>query len=116
GVRNAATVVDAHPQQGPRIAGFVVPDGRFDEEALRRALGERLPAYMVPAVLRPVDALPITDNGKLDRAALAALLRDDRSGPMPGASRLEQQRLDGTGPGFENGPAAPTAPASTASA
>ncbi|MFF5900156.1 amino acid adenylation domain-containing protein [Streptomyces argenteolus] len=31
-----------------------------------------LPAYMVPAVIQPLDALPLTPNGKLDRAALPA--------------------------------------------
>ncbi|MGW2472560.1 amino acid adenylation domain-containing protein [Streptomyces sp. NPDC001665] len=31
-----------------------------------------LPAYMVPAVIQPLDVLPLTPNGKIDRAALPA--------------------------------------------
>ncbi|MEU7760799.1 amino acid adenylation domain-containing protein [Micromonospora aurantiaca (nom. illeg.)] len=38
-------------------------------------LGERLPGYMVPGTIGVVDALPLTGNGKVDRAALPALLR-----------------------------------------
>ncbi len=40
---------------------------------IRRDLARKLPAYMVPSAFTLLPALPLTANGKIDRAALAAL-------------------------------------------
>ncbi|MER6360569.1 amino acid adenylation domain-containing protein [Kitasatospora sp. NPDC001527] len=54
---------------GAALAGYAVAPG-LTEDALRIALTERLPDYMVPAGLVLLDALPLTPAGKVDRAAL----------------------------------------------
>ena len=53
-----------------RLVGYVT--GTADPAAMRAALAERLPAYMVPAAVVVIDALPLTLNGKLDTRALPA--------------------------------------------
>ncbi|WP_229402850.1 non-ribosomal peptide synthetase [Micromonospora okii] len=61
------------------LIGYVLPeDGSagFDESALRHWLGQRLPRHLVPARLAPLPALPLTRNGKVDRAALVDRARE----------------------------------------
>ncbi|MGW2463442.1 amino acid adenylation domain-containing protein [Streptomyces sp. NPDC001761] len=58
-----------------RLVGYVVPAAGAEPPGpreLRAFLERSLPDYMVPPVLVPLTALPVTANGKLDRAALPA--------------------------------------------
>lgn len=75
-VRQSAVVPDVDPNGDTRLVAYVVgAGGGLDSTALdelRRWLRERLPAYLVPGAFVGLDALPLTANGKLDRAALPA--------------------------------------------
>ncbi|RZU54020.1 non-ribosomal peptide synthase protein (TIGR01720 family)/amino acid adenylation domain-containing protein [Krasilnikovia cinnamomea] len=81
-VVQAVAVVD---RDGPltRLIGYAQAAPGTDAELVRAYAGTRLPEYMVPAMVILLERpLPLTSNGKLDRAALpapdwAALAGDD---------------------------------------
>ncbi|MFD5805804.1 amino acid adenylation domain-containing protein, partial [Streptomyces sp. NPDC127020] len=58
---------------GTHLVAYAVPTRTctdLDPRDVRRHVAGRLPDYMVPAAVTVVDRLPLTSNGKLDRAAL----------------------------------------------
>ncbi|MEU4345755.1 amino acid adenylation domain-containing protein, partial [Nocardia sp. NPDC023852] len=59
---------------GDQLVAYVVavPGDQIDPVALRSAISEVLPAYMVPAAVVVLDAFPLNTSGKLDRKALPA--------------------------------------------
>ncbi|MYV51241.1 amino acid adenylation domain-containing protein, partial [Streptomyces sp. SID3212] len=68
-----AAVVVAAPFEGngePRLTAYLVADRALTKSALDAEVGAGLPDYMVPDAYVPLDALPLTDNGKIARARL----------------------------------------------
>ena len=83
-VREVAVIVREDRAGDPRLVAYVVPrtGPGLPGSELRRHLKQTLPDYMVPAVFVSLSALPLTENGKVDRRNL----------PAPGGSRPD---LDG---------------------
>ncbi len=70
-----ASAVDAGEEErggAKALVAHVVPEEGADPdpEALREHLGRTLPDYMIPAHFVMMDRLPLTRNGKVDRAGL----------------------------------------------
>ncbi|WP_371483465.1 amino acid adenylation domain-containing protein [Kitasatospora sp. NBC_00315] len=79
-----------------RVVAYVVPApgaAAPDTAALREAAAARLPAHMVPSAFAVLDALPLTVNGKLDRAALPDDALDLTAGSTGRAATTETERL-----------------------
>ncbi|MFC9663384.1 non-ribosomal peptide synthase/polyketide synthase [Nocardia sp. NPDC127606] len=71
--REVAVLVRTDLVDEPRIVGYVVGEyTHLDTAALRKELARTLPEHMLPAAVVPVERIPLTVNGKLDRAALPA--------------------------------------------
>ncbi|AJC22769.1 non-ribosomal peptide synthetase [Pandoraea pulmonicola] len=81
GVDDALAVVAAGPA-GDQLVAYVAGRG-LDGEALRDALANRLPDYLVPALVMVLDTLPKLPNGKRDRAALPAPVWGSTGGQAP---------------------------------
>ncbi|MEV8632386.1 amino acid adenylation domain-containing protein [Streptosporangium sp. NPDC051023] len=59
--------------------GLPTDSGTPDVGGLREYMVRELPGYLVPQSFVPLDALPTTPNGKVDRKALPGLLAEARS-------------------------------------
>lgn len=83
GVRECTVVARRLSNGGYALEAFVVPEapGALSAHDLRLALRRVLPEAMVPRSISFVDAIPISANGKADRAALLRLgkLESDRA-------------------------------------
>jgi len=71
-------VRDAEPENiGPELVAYVVlVDGVAEHSTIRGHLASRLPGYMVPRGIVPMQSFPSLANGKIDRKAL-------REAPLP---------------------------------
>jgi amino acid adenylation domain-containing protein len=70
GVREAVAAVAGQRHTTQRLVAYVVIDD--DHEDPMSALRQKLPDYLVPQQIVVLDELPLSANGKVDRAALPA--------------------------------------------
>ncbi|HEX6287625.1 MAG TPA: phosphopantetheine-binding protein, partial [Herpetosiphonaceae bacterium] len=94
-VREAVVLLREDTPGDPRLVAYVAtnqaPSNQESEtwnSELRQFLGARLPAYMIPSAFVLLDALPLTENGKVDRRVLPA---PERSG-LQAADRVQPPR------------------------
>jgi len=67
----AMMVTDSN--QVAHICVFLVAEYEINVSDIKSRLAEKLPEYMVPKYILPVSKMPVTNNGKLDRAKLLVL-------------------------------------------
>jgi amino acid adenylation domain-containing protein len=71
GVAQLVVLARTREDGNKRLVGYVVPEtGELDLAALRAHARTKLPGHMTPDVFVRLDSLPLTANGKLDRAAM----------------------------------------------
>jgi non-ribosomal peptide synthetase component F len=73
GLVERAVVVASEGRAGARLVAYVVNGRATDGDQhgdVEQFLQGRLPRYMLPSVIVPVDEIPVTGNGKIDYSAL----------------------------------------------
>jgi amino acid adenylation domain-containing protein len=74
GVRACAVVAQQDGRGEKFLSAFVVlADPTVTADAIRRQLATRLPSWMLPAIVRVLEALPLTPSGKIDRRTLSGV-------------------------------------------
>ena len=74
GVSDAVAIGMDDVVRGQALGACLVSDAAWDALTVRAALSTQLAAYKLPRVVVVTRALPLTDRGKVDRAAIARLL------------------------------------------
>jgi amino acid adenylation domain-containing protein len=79
GIQTNIVVVREDGNRGSTLVAYVVaaPDACLTESELRDYLGKHLPEYMIPTLFVLAHELPVTANGKPDKAALPAPCADN---------------------------------------
>ncbi|WP_460443833.1 amino acid adenylation domain-containing protein [Amycolatopsis cihanbeyliensis] len=95
-VRACAVVVREDRPGERRLVGYVIPtdDANLDPVAVRDYLAGELPDHMVPTALVPLDRLPLSPSGKLDRTALPAPDANPATPARPPATEAEATLLE----------------------
>ncbi|WP_406346322.1 amino acid adenylation domain-containing protein [Streptomyces sp. NBC_00648] len=86
-VRECVVVARTRAESRQLVAYYVPAAGPVAAEELTRHLARKVPPYMVPSFVLPIDALPCTPNGKVDRKTLeerpVALAHTRADAPRP---------------------------------
>ena len=70
-VKDAIVIVKEDELKTKRLYGYFIPKTEaLTFQELRQFIQDRLPDYMIPAFLIPLESFPLTPNGKVDRRAL----------------------------------------------
>lgn len=97
-VGQSAAIVKTDAENRRNIYAFVVLNDKTKQVSagnLREILAQKLPAPMIPANILILDALPLNQNGKIDRRKLSELLENQMENGYVAPRTLEEEILTG---------------------
>lgn len=68
-INNIERACIIYKEDNQKLLGFYI--GNIETKELRDTLKKELPNYMIPPIIKKVDNMPLTKNGKIDRQKLA---------------------------------------------
>ena len=72
-IEEAIVIAKGEKSGEKQLIGYFVSDRKFTVAEMKAVLQKELPDYMIPSLFVQVDAMPLTQNGKLDRKKLLEL-------------------------------------------
>ncbi|WP_108867379.1 non-ribosomal peptide synthetase [Aquimarina aquimarini] len=78
-VKQAIVIAFDDPGGSKRLAAYIIPEGSFDKSTIHKRLEEKLPEYMIPPFMIPMDSYPLTPNGKVDKKELPSPLEKKKT-------------------------------------
>ena len=96
-VTRSVVDVDRNTSNLPRLLAWVVAsDGNISAGNVHLKLAEKLPSYMIPAVITLIDRVPLNQNGKPDTKKLLALVeKTSEDKPFVAPSNHIERKLVG---------------------
>ncbi|HLP44508.1 MAG TPA: amino acid adenylation domain-containing protein [Candidatus Kapabacteria bacterium] len=70
GVKDAVVTMQEEGRGDKYMCAYIVSDRKYSILELRESLSKELPAYMIPSYFVPLEKIPLTINGKVDRKML----------------------------------------------
>ncbi len=93
GVTDATVAAFDKPSGGKYVAAYVVSGETVDPAEFAAFIRERKPPYMVPEVVMQIDAIPLNQNGKVNRRALPEPVRREHERTEP-ATETQRRLFD----------------------
>lgn len=95
GIQRAAADIRGDEPDAKLLAWYIA-EKPLAAEQIRAYLKQKLPAYMIPARMKQVEAFPLNQNGKLDRSVLPDAPSEEMQTHKVGEGRNCVLRLEGT--------------------
>jgi tyrocidine synthetase-3 len=90
-IKEALVVVKEAKIAEKYLCAYIVAEEEFDLSTLRNHLSEGLPDYMIPSYFVPLEKMPLTPNGKIDRKALPEPGYTVKNNYAPPRDEIEKQ-------------------------
>ncbi len=69
-IKEAVVAIKEDAEGAQYLCAYVVTEKEMAVQEIKRTLSKTLPEYMIPSYFIPIERIPLTPNGKVDRKAL----------------------------------------------
>jgi amino acid adenylation domain-containing protein len=93
-IKQAAAIDKETPGGDKYICAYIVSDKKLIPAELKKFLSRTIPDYMIPSYFVPIEKIPLTPSGKIDRKVLPAPELKPRDNTIAPRNPLEEKLLE----------------------